>query len=131
MNLIVMKVIDKGPWLVFDHYVTVQLWSPDLISPKAQIDKTLVWIRFPGLNVFYYDESILLAMAAVVGRLAKVDTNTLDVKRGSFASVCVEMNLTKPIVGKVWLKGYWYKVEYKGLHSICTNCGYYGHLAKE
>lgn len=55
------KVINEGPWMIFDHYLTVQCWSQDFIAPTAKIDRTMVWIRFPGLNLYYYDESILLA----------------------------------------------------------------------
>ncbi|WJX69247.1 hypothetical protein P8452_53520 [Trifolium repens] len=124
-------VMDGGPWMIFDHYLTVQQWSDEFTSPVAKIDKTMVWIRFPGLNLFYYDESILMALAAAVGKPIKVDSNTLDVKRGRFARVCVEINLNKPVIGKVWLRGHWYHVEYEGLHRICTTCGCYGHLTRE
>jgi len=41
----------------------------------------------------------------------------------------VQIELDKPIVGKVWLKGYEYKVEYEGLHRVCSYCEFYGHLA--
>lgn len=126
-----LKVMEEGPWMVFDHYLTVQTWTPEFMSPTAKIDKTMVWIRFPGLNLLYYDESILLALAAAVGKPIKVDTNTLDVRRGRFARVCVEIDLTKPVVGKVWMRKFWYKVEYEGLHRICTNCGCYGHMTSD
>lgn len=43
----------------------------------------------------------------------------------------VEINLTKPVIGKVWLRDHWYRVEYEGLHRICSTCGYYGHLTRE
>lgn len=69
-------------------------------------------------------------LATAVGRPVKVDTNTLDVNRASFSRV-VEINLEKPVVGKVWLREYWFKVEYEGLYRICATCGCYGHLAKE
>ena len=71
-----------------------------------------------------------LAMASAIGRPIKVDTNTLKVERGKFAKVCVEIDLTVPIVGKIWVNGHWYKVHYKSLHLICTNCGCYGHLRR-
>lgn len=35
------------------------------------------------------------------------------------------------MIGKVWLKGHWYCVEYEGLHRICSVYGCYGHLARE
>lgn len=69
-------------------------------------------------------------MASAVGRPIKVDKNTLRVERARFARVCIEVDLTQQVVGKVWLKGHWYKVEYEGLHLICASCGCYGHLAR-
>ncbi|KAK2353453.1 zinc ion binding / nucleic acid binding protein [Trifolium repens] len=124
------KVVSDGPWMIFDHYLAVSHWSPDFISPEATVERTLVWIRFPGLNLVYYDESFLLAMAAAVGKPIKVDSNTLNVERGRFARICIEINLNEPVVGKVWLNGYWYKVEYEGLHIICASCGRYGHHSR-
>lgn len=52
----------------------------------------MVWIRFPKLNLVFYDESFLLDLAATA---VKVDTNTLKVERGRFARICVEIDLTK------------------------------------
>jgi hypothetical protein len=124
------KVVSEGPWMIFDHYLAVSHWSPEFISPAAKVERTLVWIRFPGLNLVYYDERFLLAMASAVGKPIKVDTNTLKVERGRFARICVEVDLKEPVVGKVWLNGYWYKVEYEGLHIICSSCGRYGHHAR-
>jgi hypothetical protein len=124
------RVISDGPWMIFDHYLAVSHWTPEFASPDAKVDRTVVWIRFPGLNLVYYDESFLLAMASAIGRPIKVDHNTLKVEKGRFARVCVEVDLTLPVVGKIWLNGHWYKVQYEGLHIICTNCGCYGHLGR-
>lgn len=89
------KVIHGGPWMIFDHYVAVSTWSPKFVSSKAKIEKTLVWIRFPGMNLVYYDESLLLAMASAVGKPIKVDERTLMVDRGRFARICVEIDLNQ------------------------------------
>lgn len=105
-------------------------WSPDFNSSIAKVDKTLVWIWIPGMNLVYYDESLLLAMASVVGRPIKVDENTLRVERGRFARVCLEINLNQPVVGKIWVRDNWYKIEYEGLHVICSICGCYGHVSR-
>ncbi|XP_020230289.1 uncharacterized protein LOC109811065 [Cajanus cajan] len=117
--------------MVLDHYLIVQVWTSDFMSPTAKIEKTMVWICFPGLNLFYYDESILLAYATTVGKPVKVDNNTKEVRKGCFARVCVEINLTKPMVGRIWLKDFWYKDEYGGLHRICFTCGCYGHFTRD
>jgi len=124
------KVITGGPWMIFDHCLAFTHWSSEFASPEAKVERTVVWVRFPGLNLVYYDESFLMAMASSIGRPIKVDTNTLKVERGKFARVCVEVDLTVPIAGKVWVNGHWYKIQYEGLHLICTTCGCYGHLGR-
>lgn len=124
------KALSDGPWMLYDHYLAVSQWTPEFVSPEAKVDRTTVWIRFPGLNLVYYDESVLLALASAVGKPIKVDTNTLKVQRGRFARICVEIDLNQPVVGKVWVDGFWYKVSYEGLHIICSNCGCYGHLGR-
>jgi hypothetical protein len=125
------KVINGGPWMIYDHYLAVRQWTPSFNASTAKIDKTMVWIRIPSLNLAFYDESILWAIASMVGNPIKVDLHTLKVARGRFARMCVEVDLTKPVVGRVGINGEWYHVQYEGLHIICTQCGCYGHLMKD
>ncbi|XP_057452894.1 uncharacterized protein LOC130744752 [Lotus japonicus] len=125
------RVINGGPWMIFDHYLAVSTWSPEFISPAARVTKTLAWVRIPGLNVLFYDESYLLSIAKAIGNPIKVDRNTLKADRGRFARICVELDLTQAVVGKVCIENYWYNIEYEGLHVICTKCGCYGHRTRE
>lgn len=124
-------VINGGPWMIFDHYFTVHHWTPEFNAARATINKTMVWIRIPSLNLVFYDESLLLALASTVGTPVKVDLHTLQVARGRFARICVEIDLNQPVVGKVGINDQWYNVEYEGLHIICAQCGCYGHLFKD
>jgi len=124
-------VINGGPWMIFDHYLAFRQWSPTFNAATATIDKTMAWIRIPNLNLVYYDESLLWTVASMVGTPVKVDMHTLRVARGKFARLCVEIDLTKPVVGKVGINGEWYNVQYEGLHLICTQCGCYGHTLKD
>ena len=59
------KIIENGPWMIFDHYLIIQTWTLAFVSPSTMIDPTMVWIRFPGLNLYFYDESILLAGCSI------------------------------------------------------------------
>lgn len=36
------KVMEEGPWMIFDHYLTVQRWTPEFASPTTKIDETMV-----------------------------------------------------------------------------------------
>jgi hypothetical protein len=125
------KVINGGPWKIYDHYLAVRQWEPTFNAATATIDKTMVWIRIPSLNLVYYDESVLWAIASMVGKPVKVDLQTLKVARGRFAHMCGEIDLTQPVVGRVGANGEWYHVQYEGLHVISTQCGCYGHVLKE
>lgn len=83
--------------MIFNHCLTIQCWTSEFVSPTAKMDKIMVWIRFPGLNVFYYDKSILLVLAVTVGTPVKVDSNTLNVRNGRLSCVCVQIDLNKPV----------------------------------
>ncbi|XP_020218786.1 uncharacterized protein LOC109802009 [Cajanus cajan] len=124
------KVMQGWPWMLFDHYLIVRPWSPEFMAADAKVDSTLVWVRFPGLRMVFYDESVLLTIASAIGKPIKVDLNTLNMTRGRFARVCVEIRLDQPVVGKFNLNGIWYNVEYEGLHLLCASCGCYGHIMR-
>jgi len=125
------KVINGDPWMIYDHILAVSQWSSKFNATTATIDKTMVWIRIPRLNIVYYDKSLLWALASMVGNPVKVDLHTLKVARGRFARMCVEIDLTNPVVGRVGINSDWYRVQYEGLHIICTHCGCYGHVLKD
>ncbi|XP_020236520.1 uncharacterized protein LOC109816067 [Cajanus cajan] len=124
------RVMHGGPWMLFDHYLIVRPWSPEFVTSATKVDSTLVWIRFPSLGVMFYDESVLLTIALAIGKPVKVDLNTLNMTRGRFARVCVEINLNEPVVGRFFLNGVWYNVEYERLHLLCSSCGCYGHVLR-
>ena len=48
-----------------------------------------------------------------------------------FARVCVEIDLKELVVGNVCVEDDWFKVEYEGLHIICSKCGCYGHMGRD
>lgn len=96
------RILVGGPWVIFDHYLCIRPWSPKFMALEAKEISACVWIRFPSLNAAFYDKRILMALAAAVGSPKMVDMNTLNITRGRFARVCVEIDLTLPVVGRVW-----------------------------
>ncbi|XP_057452137.1 uncharacterized protein LOC130743944 [Lotus japonicus] len=125
------RAMTGAPWMIYDHYLAVKPWTPDFVAANSEISTTAVWIRIPGLGFQFYDESILVTLASAVGTPIRVDMNTVDMQRGKYARVCVEIDLNKPVLGRVGLRGVWYNIEYEGLHLLCSNCGCYGHLARQ
>ena len=70
------KVINGVPWMIFNRYLYVRTWTPKFIANLVKVDHTLVWVVFRGLNMVYYDESVLTTLASVVGHPVKVDPHT-------------------------------------------------------
>jgi hypothetical protein len=52
-----------------------------------------------------------VAVASVLGTPIKVDMNIVKVERGRFARICIEIVLDQSVVGRVWIRDHWYKVE--------------------
>jgi hypothetical protein len=119
--------MSDGPWFIYDHYLTVREWSPNFHPASDTIKSVAVWIRVSGLPIEYYDTKVLNFIGNRVGKTVKVDKNTLQQERGKYARLCVEVNLTKPLLAMFSIKGRKYHIEYEGLHMLCITCGKFGH----
>ncbi|CAN1759808.1 hypothetical protein LINPERHAP1_LOCUS7284 [Linum perenne] len=62
-----------------------------------------------------------------IGKTVKLDLATSEGARARYARVCVEVDLSKPLLGKYLLEDKTYYVEYESLENICVSCGIYGH----
>ncbi|WJX42021.1 hypothetical protein P8452_29302 [Trifolium repens] len=116
-----------GPWFIYDHYLTVKEWSPNFHPATDTIKEVAVWMRISGLPIEYYDSKTLHFIGNRVGKTVKVDKNTLTQERGKYARLCVQVNLTKPLLAMFTIKDRKYNIEYEGLHLLCTICGKFGH----
>ncbi|CAN0858740.1 hypothetical protein LINGRAHAP2_LOCUS7433, partial [Linum grandiflorum] len=64
-------------------------------------------------------------IASRIGHPIRVDRATEEGARGKYARVCVEVDLTKPLLSKYMLEGKKYLISYESLHGLCTVCGMY------
>lgn len=109
----------------------VRIWSEDFNPWTDSVEKVMVWVRFPNLPLQYYDEFVLKTLGNRIGKSIKVDMTTYKLSRGKFARLCVEIDVSKPLLPLFILKGREYRVEYEGLHTLCFNCGWFGHVISE
>ncbi|XP_073273316.1 uncharacterized protein [Primulina huaijiensis] len=116
-----------GPWMVMDHYLIAKEWSPNFDPLSDNTNKLLIWVRFPCLLVEYYDKELLMKIGRKIGRPIRVDQATSLVSRGKFARICVEVDITKPLLAKFMLRRKVRRIEYEGIHMVCFTCGVYGH----
>ncbi|KAJ4831136.1 hypothetical protein Tsubulata_000669 [Turnera subulata] len=100
-------------------------WANPLDSDH--IVKTMAWVRLPGLPLMYYDDDLLSTFATAIGTPVRIDSNTSQATRALYARMCVEVDLSQPLVPLVSIQDEVFKVQYEGLHTICLNCGRFGH----
>ncbi|CAN1148093.1 hypothetical protein LINPERHAP2_LOCUS16254 [Linum perenne] len=116
-----------GPWMVGDHYVVLQNWRPHFRPEDSSLSTLRVWVRLPGLPLEYFDAAILSTIGDKIGKTIRIDYTTLQGNRGNYARICVEVDISKPLLSKYRMRRRVRRIEYEGLHTVCFNCGCYGH----
>ncbi|CAI0551043.1 unnamed protein product [Linum tenue] len=60
-----------------------------------------------------------------IGTPIRVDHATSTGARSDYARVCVQVDLTKPLLSQFTIRGITYFIQYEGLEKICLQCGTY------
>ena len=53
-------VLEKGPWFIGEHFLSIKPWGPNFRPTLANITSEAVWIRFNELTIEYYNSKALL-----------------------------------------------------------------------
>lgn len=120
-------VLTGGTWKIMDHYVMVQRWRPNLKPSTAVFKTTPVLIRFPEFPIEYFDEDPLKHIGDVLGKPFKLDYNTSLASRGKFERMCIEVDLSKPLVSQIRVGNLLQMLEYESIHTVCFTCVVIGH----
>ncbi|CAN1788457.1 hypothetical protein LINPERHAP1_LOCUS18057 [Linum perenne] len=115
-----------GPWKIFDYYILVSRWSP-LFNENEPVRKILTWIHLPKLPIHYFNQLAVTRIGNYIGKTVRLDLATAEGARARYARVCVEVDLTKPLLGKYIIDDRVLHIEYESLENICFDCGTYGH----
>ncbi|KAI9081949.1 hypothetical protein K1719_036211 [Acacia pycnantha] len=121
------RALTGGPWVKSDKYLSVMRWRPGFYPRKEKIDKIAAWVHFPEIEAELFD-FFLYNLANSIGKVLKLDVHTSSRGRNKFARVCIELDLTKPLVPHYMVDGVLKHVEYESLHALCLNCGLFGHF---
>ncbi|CAN1184839.1 hypothetical protein LINPERHAP2_LOCUS37199 [Linum perenne] len=116
----------EGPWKIYDYYLAVSRWTP-AFSDEEPIKKILTWVRLPKLPIHFFNKVAVTRIGNCIGRTVQLDLATAEGARARYARVCVEIDLTKPLLGKYSIDGRILLIEYESLENICFGCGAYGH----
>nr|POE68411.1 uncharacterized protein CFP56_20721 [Quercus suber] len=121
------KVLRGGPWFIGEHYLEIKPWEPYFKALEASFDAVAVWVRFPELPIEFYDPEALREIGKAIGPVLRIDSYTATRTRASYARLCIQINLMKPLVTAVRVGKLRQKVLYEGISALCFCCGRMGH----
>ncbi|CAN1140736.1 hypothetical protein LINPERHAP2_LOCUS12042 [Linum perenne] len=101
-------------------------WTPDF-NEEAPIRKVLTWVRIPKLPIQFFNFKAVERIGNHIGKTIRLDLATEEGARARYARVCVEVYLSRPLLGKYIIEDRVFYVEYESLDNICFSCGIYGH----
>ena len=71
---------------------------PDFKPKLANVSSIAVLIRLNGLPIEYYNAKALFLIGKAIGNVLRVDIHTALEARGRFARLCIQLDVTKPLV---------------------------------
>ena len=117
------KVLQGGPWFMGEHFLAIKPWEPYFKASKAKFTSIAVWVRLPELPIEFYDAMVLKEIGSALGPVLRIDSFTATSSKGSYARLCIQVDLDKPLkIGRLKQR-----VMYEGISSLCFCCGRIGH----
>lgn len=111
--------------------MVVKEWNSNFDPMQDKTEKLIVWVRIPCLPIEYFDFAFLKKVGEKIGKPIRADHKTGTTARGRFVRICVEVDITKPLLTMFKMKKRVRQIEYEGLHLVCFDCGIVGHRKEE
>lgn len=102
----------EGPWMILDHYLMVKECELNFVPKNNKTEKLLVWVHFPSLPVEYFEEKFLMEIRANIDYPIKIDDATNLISKEKFARICIDVDITKPLLSKFVLHQEEWAIEY-------------------
>ncbi|PKU73524.1 hypothetical protein MA16_Dca008088 [Dendrobium catenatum] len=99
------EVYNGGPWYVGRFIVGMDKWSPSFNPNSLKGITKPIWIRFPCLPLFCWDEENIARIASRIGVPMYVDGNLFRWGKREFSRVCIRLNLENSLPKGVWIDG--------------------------
>ncbi|CAN1826386.1 hypothetical protein LINPERHAP1_LOCUS31522 [Linum perenne] len=134
---LVVKVLEKSFSFLTIKYRLKSLWARTGMIQVSDMSNNFYLVHFANgddYSTAAFGDPCSLAFTRignVIGRTVRVDLATSEGARCRYARVCVEIDLTKPLLGKYMLEDRVFKIEYESLENICFDCGTYGHRSEQ
>jgi len=117
------------PWHVSGLNLVLRQWEPFFDPFSTTIQRIDQWIKITRLPLELWEEETLKQLLQNVGQFIKVDDITLNHSKGKFARVCINIDITKPLRGSLFIpipnqpRPLEVPISYEGLHEVYAMYG--------
>ncbi|KAJ1417306.1 Zinc finger, CCHC-type [Sesbania bispinosa] len=132
----ITDILQKGPWYVMGHLLSLQFWVPEAAIYDINIDRVSFWIQIHGLPLEVMKTSNAAKIISSFGEVLEVENPEVEGKLlRTFMRVRALIDIKKPFVTGCWvpiknLPKAWIILKYERLQALCFNCGVIGHEQK-
>ncbi|KAF6138145.1 hypothetical protein GIB67_033559 [Kingdonia uniflora] len=106
-----------------------------LRSRKQKNTYALVWVKFPGLGVEFWEVDTLMALGRTLGTPIQIDHSSIIVDFGYFTKVLIDIDLAEPILSKILVEvdggDLWQRIELGATPKFCGHYKIIGHTFME
>ncbi|CAN1156099.1 hypothetical protein LINPERHAP2_LOCUS20751 [Linum perenne] len=133
LKAIVVKILEKTFSFLTVKRRLESLWARVGKIQVSDMVNDFYLVRFSDDTDYQraaFGEQWNLAITRIGNSIRKtvcLDLATEEGAHACYARVCVELDLTKPLLGKYIIDNRVLRIEYKSLENICFSCGFYGH----
>ncbi|KAF6150995.1 hypothetical protein GIB67_016473, partial [Kingdonia uniflora] len=129
------KIWSGEPWVIGNQLLRLLPWSPFFDPEKRNNSHALVWVKFLGLGVEFWEVDTLMALARTLGTPIQIDHSSVMMDFGYFAKVLVNIDLADPIPSKIMMEveggDFWQRIELGATLKFCSHCKIIGHTFAE
>ncbi|XP_057862492.2 uncharacterized protein LOC131070841 [Cryptomeria japonica] len=126
------RVFEGGPYFYNQVGLFVKPWHAGFNPSEELPNQVPVWVRLPRFPIECCREDVLQMLAMKLGKPVGPSTQTLGKKVMTFARMCVELDLSRPLPDAVemcvgshsWVQ----QLDYETFPFRCRLCHEYGHL---
>ncbi|CAN1147573.1 hypothetical protein LINPERHAP2_LOCUS15955 [Linum perenne] len=130
---LVVRVLEKAFSFLTVKRRLESLWAKTGRIQVTDMANDFFLVRFSDMKDYQraaFDGPWKVAVTRIgnyIGRTVRLDLATTEGARARYARVCVEIDISRPLLGKYIIDNRILLVEYESLENICYSCGFYGH----
>ncbi|CAI0391139.1 unnamed protein product [Linum tenue] len=106
------RALTRGTWMMGENYLTMHIWDRHFNPYEHEISSTLVWARLLEIPIHFFHPEGVMKIGRRIGKPIRVDQATPAGARSDYARVCVQVDLTKPLMSQFRIHGKKYFIQY-------------------